>query len=120
MEDEHEKLFTSMRKDLSREESVSDVFDPYGEAGRYLKAMADGAVFNVRKDPSEELTGGESMEVILRTAIGLEKDSIVFYLGLKEMVPDRLGKPKVEAIIKEEMKHVADLSSALAGLKQMK
>jgi rubrerythrin len=120
MEDEHERLFASMRKDLSRQERATDVFDPYGEAALYLKAMADGAVFNLKKDPSEELTGDESMEDILRTAIGLEKDSIVFYLGMKEMVPERLGKPRIESIIKEEMKHVADLSSALAGLKRMK
>jgi len=120
MEDEHEKLFASMRKDLSKQERASDVFDPYNEAALYLRAMADGAVFNVKKDPSEDLTGSESMEDILRRAIGLEKDSIVFYLGMKEMVPERLGRPKVEAIIKEEMKHITDLNGALVELKRLK
>lgn len=120
MEDQHEKLFASMRKELSKAERADTVFDPYGEAALYLRAMADGAVFKVKEDPSERITGSESMEEILRTAIGLEKDSIVFYLGMREMVPERLGKPKVEGIIKEEMKHVTDLSNALAELKRMK
>lgn len=119
MEDEHERLFTAMRKDLSKEERASDVFDPYGEAALYLRAMADGVVFNVSEDPSEKLTGSESMEDILRTAIELEKDSIVFYLGMKDLVPERLGKPKVEGIIREEMKHITDLNKALKGLKQL-
>ena len=119
MEDEHERLFASMRKELSKQERASDVFDPYGEAALYLRAMADGVVFKVGEDPSARLTGKESMEDILRTAIGLEKDSIVFYLGMRDLVPDRLGKPKVEGIIKEEMKHITDLNKALKELKQL-
>lgn len=118
MEDNHEKLFSLMRQDLSKAEREETTFDPYGEAAVYLRAMADGAVFDVKGDPSERLTGGETMEEILKIAIGLEKDSIVFYLGLKELVPERLGKPKVEAIIKEEMKHITDLNKTLDSLKK--
>jgi rubrerythrin len=90
--------------------------DPYGEAILYVRGMADGHVFDVRKDPSERLTGKETMEDILRTAIGLEKDSIVFYLGIKEIVPERLSKQRIDDIIKEEMGHIAILSQEMAGL----
>jgi rubrerythrin len=50
-------------------------------------------------------------------AIGLEKDSIVFYVGLKESVSPRAGKDKVQAIIKEEIGHIAILSQKLEALK---
>jgi rubrerythrin len=79
--------------------------------------MADGHVFDVRKDSSERLTGKETMEDILNTAIGLEKDSIVFYLGIKEIVPKRLSRQRIDDIIKEEMGHIAVLSKELAALK---
>ena len=34
------------------------------------------------------------MKAILKAAIMAEKDSIVLYLGMKEMVPEDLEKPK--------------------------
>jgi len=57
------------------------------------------------------------VEDILQMAIGLEKDSIVFYLGMKEMVPERLGRGKIDGIIKEEMRHVNDLSREFETLR---
>ncbi|MFQ5906200.1 MAG: ferritin family protein [bacterium] len=118
MEEEHERVFASMRKELSKQERESTVFDPYQEAVLYLRAMADGVVFDVKDDPSKRLTGKESMGDILRTAVGLEKDSIVFYLGMKDLIPERLGKGKVDDIVKEEMKHITLLSRQLRSLKQ--
>ena len=47
------------------------------------------------------------MEEVLQTAIGLEKDSIIFYVGIEELVPEKLGKDKVNDIIKEEMRQEA-------------
>ncbi len=117
MEDEHEKVFAAMRGELLQQEREPRVPDPYGEAILYVRGMADGVVFDVRTDPSERLTGKETMEEILRTAIGLEKDSIVFYLGIKEIIPERLSKQRIDDIIKEEMGHIALLSKELAALK---
>ena len=38
------------------------------------------------------------MEEILKEVILAEKDSIVFYLGMKEMVSENFGKSKTDAI----------------------
>ena len=46
------------------------------------------------------------MVEILKSAIEAEKDSIVFYLGMKEAIPQNLGRDRIEAIIKEEMEHI--------------
>jgi rubrerythrin len=59
-----------------------------------------------------------SLEAILKEAITAEKDSIVFYLGMKDMVADGAGKAKIDVIIKEEMGHIRQLSRELAALKQ--
>ncbi|MFB0554904.1 MAG: ferritin family protein, partial [Phycisphaerae bacterium] len=113
MEDEHEKTFAAMRAELSGTEMDPPVFDPNGEAQMYLRVMADEHVFNIKADPVEQLAGQETAEDVLKMAIGLEKDSIAFYVGLKESVSRRAGKDKVEAIIKEEISHIATLSQKL-------
>jgi rubrerythrin len=113
MEEKHQKTFASMRKDLEASEDLS-TFDPQGEAASYLRAMADGHVFNSKADPTDLLLGGVTIEAILNKALELEKDSIMFYLGMKEMIPPSLGKERIEQIIKEEMKHVVLLNRELA------
>ena len=117
MEDEHEKTFARMRADLSEQERAAPVSDPEDQASLYLRAWADGQVFDVRSNPAERLQGKERVEDILQMAIGLEKDSIVFYLGMKEAIPQRLGQSKVDGIIKEEMRHIATLSRELETLR---
>jgi rubrerythrin len=66
----------------------------------------------------EKPTDSSSMKEILKEAIIAEKDSIVFYLGMKEFVPEKLGKDKIEQIIKEEMGHIKLLSNHLTSLKE--
>jgi rubrerythrin len=107
MEDQHEKTFIAMRAELSEKEKKSTVFDPEGEAAVYLKALADTRVFF-----EKEIDVG-SLEKILRSAITAEKDSIVFYLGMKDAVSEGLGKGRLDGIIKEEMEHIKLLSRKL-------
>jgi rubrerythrin len=111
MEDEHEKIFKSMRAELSAKEKESTVFDPEGEATLYLRALADIRVF------FEKEIDVTSMKKILKSAIEAEKDSIVFYLGMKEAVPEKFGRAQLDNIIKEEMGHVRLLSGKLVELK---
>jgi len=112
MEDDHEKTFASIRTELSAMEKESTTFDPDGEAVLYLKALADTKVFFEKRIDTSD------MEDILKSAITAEKDSIVFYLGMKELVPADLGTTRVDAIIKEEMAHIKLLSNELVALKK--
>jgi rubrerythrin len=111
MEDQHEKVFQSMRSELSGDEKASTVFDPSGEAALYLRALADIRVF------FEKEIDTASMEAILKSAIEAEKDSIVFYLGMKASIPQSLGKDRLDEIIKEEMGHIRLLSQKLVAVK---
>lgn len=112
MEDQHEKTFASLKTQLSEDEKKSTVFDPEGEAVLYLRALADTRVFFEKKID----TG--SMKEILKEALLAEKDSIVFYLGMKELVPEEFGKVKIDSIIKEEMGHIKLLGKKLVELKK--
>ncbi len=113
MEDGHLYTFKQMRSELSEEEKQQTVFDPDNEAAMYLQVMASSHGTEGRKSQTEELTGGETIEQIIKIAINAEKNSIVFYVGLKELVPSKMGKDKVGAIIKEEMAHLARLNQYL-------
>ncbi|MFB3883295.1 MAG: ferritin-like domain-containing protein [Armatimonadota bacterium] len=113
MEQDHERTFAGMRSGLSAEERQEMTYDPEGQLPLYLQVMADKAMWQQRADPASALSGKASNEEVLRFAMGLEKDSIVFYLGLEELVPERLGGPRVEQIIKEEMSHLTTLSDLL-------
>lgn len=111
MEVEHEKTFANLRSELSGNEIASTVFDPQNESFLYLRALADTKVF------FEKEIDFSSMKTVLKAAILAEKDSIVFYLGMKEMVPEKYGKDKLDKIIKEEMGHIKLLSKELVALK---
>ena len=110
----HEEIFAEMRKQLSEKDSDLRAFDPENEMSLYLQALASGHIFDLDKDLSEELSTDAGIENIRTIAIGAEKDSIVFYLGMKEFVPNAAGKDKVDHIIREEMKHIAMLNRELA------
>lgn len=111
MEETHERIFEEMQKELADQEKDSQVFDPMEESVLYLKALADTRIFFKKETPKNNL------KEILKSAIEAEKDSIVFYVGMKEMVKGELGKKRVDDIIKEEMSHIRLLSGRLLELK---
>jgi rubrerythrin len=117
MEDKHKTTFEAMRKAVSEGQKQETVFDPANELSMYLKAMADNHGGEGDPDVVESLTGEESMEEIITTAVGLEKESILFYLGLKDMVPAKYGHDKLDDIIREEKLHIAQLNGFLKKIK---
>lgn len=90
--------------------------DVTGETQLYLQALVEGQGFDVHRDPAEVLSGQEPLEEIFHIPIGMEKDSIAFYFGLRESVPPALGKDRIDAIVREEMKHIAWLHQKRTAL----
>lgn len=111
MEDAHEITFSQMHSTLKDNEKGATVFDPEGEAVEYLRALADTRVFFKKEIDTT------SMEAILKDAITAEKDSIVFYLGMRDAVPENMGRHHLDDIIKEEMGHIQLLSKELLSQK---
>lgn len=117
MEDTHFETFEQLSQNLSQDEISETVYDPDDQAISYLEHMADSHGVEGKKSPEEEFTGEEPIEEVLECAIQAEKDSIVFYSALKNLVPPKSGKGRVEHIIKEEIGHLKQLRQALAGLR---
>ncbi len=117
MEKGHEEIFAQMRKELSAEEKEPTTFDPDNQVAQYLRTLADFHGTEGKVSPTEKLTGKESMEDVLKIALQAEKNSIAFYVGIKDMVPGKAGKDHVHAIIIEEMAHVSTLGAMLQSAK---
>lgn len=113
MEDGHLKTFQEMRKQLTDQERQLSTFDPENEAGMYLQAMADAHGSEGKVTPSQKLTGKESIVEVIEIALNAEKESVVYYFGLKSMVPAKAGQDKVEAVILEELNHITTLLNYL-------
>lgn len=83
--------------------------------------MADLYVFDSKAEEEFVLSDGMSDQAkarkILRAAINREWGSIALCLGMKDLVPEKLGKGKIDNIIKEEMRHGSLLSNSLTSLK---
>ena len=110
MEDHHQLTFEKMRKGLTANEKQATVFDPNQESAQYLAAMADTHGGEGSPQAADALTGDESIQEIIDIAIGLEKESILFYLGLKGFIPPEYGKDNLDRIIQEEQRHIIQLN----------
>ena len=82
-----------------------------------MRSWADGHVFDAGSDPVKNLGSQDNMADILKTAIALEKESIIFYLGFKDALTREADRTKIDGIVKEEMKHIASLSTQLGALR---
>jgi rubrerythrin len=111
MEDAHEQTFAAMQKELGDSDAATTAFDPEDQSALYLKALADTRIFFEKDQPETTMKG------ILASAITAEKDSIAFYLGMKELVSEKMGQSKINDIIKEEMSHIQLLAGKLMEFK---
>lgn len=118
MEDEHELIFKNLKKEF---EAIANddntVYDPDGVGAAYLQAIADANSWEGKVSPDQELTGSETFQEVLTIALNSEKEAVTFYAGLRELVSKLEGKKKVDAIICEEMSHVAQLTNMLNDLR---
>jgi len=114
MEDDHLLTFDGMRADAATRAIL--LGDQDDLIAQYLQALADSHVFPRHESPADSIMPGIAEKDVLLKAISMEKESIAYYLGIREAMPASAGRDKVELIIREEMRHVTILSNRLAGL----
>ena len=108
MEREHEKLFTALKEKFSLK--GDDTFpDSENQAISYIKAIAGGKVFGSIEDISKKLRADASYDEIIETALGFEKNSVVYFTALKTLLSDRSQKDKIESLIEQELSHISML-----------
>ena len=108
----HEAAFAAMRKQLADEPAELSTFAPE-DSPLDAKAMAGLAAFGISSDPAAELAGCKTRADALNLALQKEKDTIVYYTGLKEFVLVAVAINKIGEIITEELHHIRIISQAL-------
>ena len=107
MEREHIRIFEGMLSEADKYQPA----DSYpGEYAAYLQALVDSAVFTDDLVTSELATEADSDVEAMELAISAEKDSILFYYGMRDIMPRR-AQPTVNKIISEEKSHLAELTA---------
>jgi len=115
IENKHLETFQNMREKLAYEMGLS-VFDPLSRSALYLQAIGDARSWEGRINPMQALTGNETARRIIEIALESEKEMVVFYVGLRDLVYFKAGKDKVEEIIIEELRHISAFSKILKNL----
>lgn len=111
MEQGHIAAFKAMRSRLPGSFPADAVWDPEGLAESYLQTAADTHIF-AAQDAIRRLQGVTTPLQALDMAIQFEKDSLAFFLGMKDLLPDPSGKGEIDQLIESEMDHVRMLSKA--------
>jgi rubrerythrin len=108
-EEIHKATFAKLLSELPP--GQPSVFDPDNETDQYLRMMADINVFKKgSEDIDQALAAVLSVKDALRLAMGFEKDSIVFFVQLKNSADKLTDKISVDRLILEEAKHLRKLA----------
>ncbi len=105
-----EKLRANVPDDLKQDDGGFDI-DQQKHA--YLKAAADSHIFSKKLDPVEYIKNAGGPADILKYAMGFEKDSVVLYVSMKNIIPAHLGRDTIDGLINEEIKHVSMLQKQI-------
>jgi rubrerythrin len=106
MERDHIRIFQSMLDEADKYE-VPEAYA--GEYAAYLQALVDSAVFTDDTVTSELATQSENDIAAIELGISAEKDSILFYYEMREIVP-KSARATIDKIIAEEKLHLRQLS----------
>lgn len=112
MEAGHVAAFRKMRSDLPGSFPADAVWDPEGLAQSYLQATADTHIFTMESAESR-LKDVHTAQDAFDMALRFEKDSVAFFIGMKEILPDVKGKSEIDKLILAEMEHIRMISSAM-------
>ncbi|MDR2387939.1 MAG: ferritin family protein [Deltaproteobacteria bacterium] len=108
-EEIHKSIFTRFLNGLPQEQPT--IYDPDNETDDYLKMMASIHVFkNEPEDLDKLMAGINTVEDALKLAMSFEKDSIVFFVQLKNAADSLSDEVSVDRLVLEEAKHLRKLS----------
>ena len=114
----HVELFRRLYSDLSSRSSDPDaelwLLDT--EVSSYFRAYVEASVFPAKGAADAAIAGLHGVTEILRFALRIEKDSILFYHELLSHAPWPEARELLEKVIAEERRHVAFIDERLRSL----
>ena len=112
---EEEKHIATFQRILDKLEKYEPPESYPGEYFAYMNALASDYVFT-QKDTGKRIAKNiTSDKEAVDTGTGFEKDSILFYEGMKKVVPEYDHKV-IDELITQEQSHLRQLSDLKKGL----
>lgn len=105
-EEKHIKAFQKILEQTTKYEAQGLDSDDYFA---YMNALASEHIFTKANTGESVAKSIKSDKEAIERAIGFEKDSIIFYEGMKSVVPD-YDKKTVNALIIQEQDHLRRLT----------
>jgi rubrerythrin len=108
----HYRVFQQMLERVRPDPDLSSVGVQYDEYQTYLQVALDQALF---AGPDKGLTlarQAQDRETALRAAMGFEKDTLLFFYDLREMVSEA-ERGTISDVILEEKSHLRRLAKML-------
>ncbi len=112
-EREHIRTFENMLSTVGDYQPPETFTEEY-EA--YVKALVDSLVFTDEQQACDLAQSMSSNAQALQTAIMAEKDSILFYLEMRDLIRSS-ERHVVDSLIAEEKKHLRELAQLRRGLR---
>ena len=106
MEREHIQIFQDMQDEADKYQPLETATEEYAA---YFQALVDSAVFTDDTITSEMATQADSDIKAVELGISAEKESILFYYEMKDIMPQR-ALPMINKIIAEEKSHLRQLA----------
>ena len=101
-EQEHEKTFAGLKETVGEQD-----LEGWEEASQYLRAIVESEFFLGKNKSLPSLDHLETVEDAVRFAIGFEKETLLYFLSLKDVIAE---KELINEIINEEKSHIVWLS----------
>jgi rubrerythrin len=103
-ERQHEHFFDDM---LNQSDLVPVDFGPDQEiVNDYLKAIINYRIFDNPDAAIKKVNEAKDELDLFKTAIDFEKDTLLFFQGIRDIIKDSNAKVILEKIIKEEISHI--------------
>jgi len=104
----HEAKFRELKEQLG-----STVSEGSEEISEYMRAFVESEFFLGSEKALARMKKVSSSEEAVMNAIGFEKETLLYFVGLRDMVGRK--KAIVDAVIKEERSHIAWLNKWKSG-----
>ncbi|MEW6026428.1 MAG: ferritin family protein [Planctomycetota bacterium] len=118
-EHEHKLLFEKLLSDLVNSKSLQyNLKDLPQENLSYMKSLSESNVFARALDLDAISKKIKNTRDAITTALGFEKDTIVFFLQMKKFTRPEWGQAEINNLIEQEEEHIRILSGLLSEKQQ--
>lgn len=115
VEEAHRHRFADLRAQLRTNQAMPPLPDDE-EQGQYLQAVADAHVFTMGARDLDIFLHQAAPIDILTFAENCEKESIVFYLMVREIVHASDARTVLDVVLHEELEHIRQLRQEKSAL----